>query len=163
MPAFIEKLVVAEALKGERVVRLKGGDPLLFDRGGEEVEHLRALGNRVEVVNGITSGLAAVTPLGVPLRDRDMRTVFLTGHAHGESNSLHWPMLAACAAQGITLVICIGVATIEALQASLLKGLAAHTPVTVVQHFSLPQQRHVVSTLAAWLKRCDASKSAARR
>ncbi|MBC7717174.1 MAG: uroporphyrinogen-III C-methyltransferase, partial [Pseudorhodobacter sp.] len=63
--AFIEKLMAAEALKGERVVRLKGGDPLLFGRGGEEIEHLQALGIRVEVVNGITAGLAAVSALGV--------------------------------------------------------------------------------------------------
>ena len=147
--AFIEKLMAAEALKGERVVRLKGGDPLLFGRGGEEVEHLRALGIRVEVVNGITSGLAAVTSLGVPLTHRDHAhgVMFVTGHALGESNLLHWPTLAACAAQGITLVIYMGIATIEALQAGLLQGLAAHTPVAVVQHASLPQQRHVVSTL----------------
>ena len=147
--AFIEKLMAAEALKGERVVRLKGGDPLLFGRGGEEVEHLRALGIRVEVVNGITSGLAAVTSLGVPLTHRDHAhgVMFVTGHARGESNPLHWPTLAACAAQGITLVIYMGIATIEALQAGLLQGLAAHTPVAVVQHASLPQQRHVVSTL----------------
>ena len=147
--AFIEKLMAAEALKGERVVRLKGGDPLLFGRGGEEVEHLRALGIRVEVVSGITSGLAAVTSLGVPLTHRDHAhgVMFVTGHARGESNPLHWPTLAACAAQGITLVIYMGIATIEALQAGLLQGLAAHTPVAVVQHASLPQQRHVVSTL----------------
>ena len=147
--AFIEKLMAAEALKGERVVRLKGGDPLLFGRGGEEVEHLRALGIHVEVVNGITSGLAAVTSLGVPLTHRDHAhgVMFVTGHARGESNPLHWPTLAACAAQGITLVIYMGIATIEALQAGLLQGLAAHTPVAVVQHASLPQQRHVVSTL----------------
>ena len=147
--AFIEKLMAAEALKGERVVRLKGGDPLLFGRGGEEVEHLRALGIRVEVVSGITSGLAAVTSLGVPLTHRDHAhgVMFVTGHARGESNPLHWPALAACAAQGITLVIYMGIATIEALQAGLLQGLAAHTPVAVVQNASLPQQRHVVSTL----------------
>ncbi len=147
--AFIEKLMAAEALKGERVVRLKGGDPLLFGRGGEEVEHLRALGIRVEVVNGITSGLAAVSSLGVPLTHRNHAhgVMFVTGHARGESNALHWPTLAACAAQGITLVIYMGIATIEALQAGLLQGLAAHTPVAVVQHASLPQQRHVVSTL----------------
>ena len=147
--AFIEKLMAAEALKGERVVRLKGGDPLLFGRGGEEVEHLRALGIRVEVVSGITSGLAAVSSLGVPLTHRDHAhgVMFVTGHARGESKALHWPTLAACAAQGITLVVYMGIATIEALQAGLLQGLAAHTPVAVVQHASLPQQRHVVSTL----------------
>src|SRR5204862_5317941 len=65
--AFIEKLMAAEALKGERVVRLKGGDPFVFGRGGEEAEHLRVQGIVVEIVNGITSGLAAATAIGVPL------------------------------------------------------------------------------------------------
>src|SRR5256885_383329 len=65
--AFIEKLMVMAAREGEQVVRLKGGDPFIFGRGGEKVEHLRAAGVEVEVINGITSGLAAVTSLGVPL------------------------------------------------------------------------------------------------
>jgi uroporphyrin-III C-methyltransferase len=147
--AFIEKLMAAEALKGERVVRLKGGDPFLFGRGGEEVEHLRALGIEVEVVNGITSGLAAVGSLGVPLTHRDHAhgVMFVTGHARGADSALDWPTLAACAAQGITLVIYMGIATVDALQSGLLQGLAAHTPVAVVQDASLPQQRHIVCTL----------------
>ena len=65
--AFIEKLMITAVHEGEQVVRLKGGDPFIFGRGGEEVEHLRAAGIEVSVVNGITSGLAAVTSLGVPL------------------------------------------------------------------------------------------------
>jgi siroheme synthase len=73
--AFIEKLMLMAAREGEDVVRLKGGDPFIFGRGGEEVEHLRDAGIAVEVVNGITSGLAAVTSLGVPLTHRE--------HAHG--------------------------------------------------------------------------------
>ena len=81
--AFIEKLMVMAAREGENVVRLKGGDPFIFGRGGEEVEHLRAAGVHVEVVNGITSGLAAVTSLGVPLTHREhaQGVIFLTGHA----------------------------------------------------------------------------------
>jgi uroporphyrin-III C-methyltransferase len=73
--AFIEKLMVMAAREGENVVRLKGGDPFIFGRGGEEMEHLREAGVDVEVVNGITSALAAVTALGVPLTHRE--------HAHG--------------------------------------------------------------------------------
>jgi len=147
--AFIEKLMAAEALKGERVVRLKGGDPFVFGRGGEEAQHLRTLGIDVEVVNGITSGLAAATSLGVPLTHREHAhgVMFVTGHARHDDAALHWPTLAAAAAQGITLVIYMGIATIESLQRGLLHGLAADTPVTVVQHASLPQQRHVQCVL----------------
>ena len=81
--AFIEKLMIAAAREGETVVRLKGGDPFIFGRGGEEVEHLQAAGIAVRVVNGITSGLAAATSLGVPLTHRDHAhgVVFVTGHA----------------------------------------------------------------------------------
>ena len=68
--AFIEKLMLMAAKEGENVVRLKGGDPFIFGRGGEEVEHLHAAGIEVEVVNGITAGLAAVTSLGVALTHR---------------------------------------------------------------------------------------------
>lgn len=147
--AFIEKLMAAEALKGERVVRLKGGDPFVFGRGGEEVEHLRALGIEVDVVNGITSGLAAVTALGVPLTHRDHAhgVIFVTGHAKGEDATIDWPTLAAAAAQGLTLVIYMGVSQAGHLQQGLLQGLGSHTPVAVVQHASLPQQRHAVGLL----------------
>jgi uroporphyrin-III C-methyltransferase len=147
--AFIEKLMAAEALKGERVVRLKGGDPFVFGRGGEEVEHLRALGIEVDVVNGITSGLAAVTALGVPLTHRDHAhgVIFVTGHAKGQDATIDWPTLAAAAAQGLTLVIYMGVSQASHLQQGLLQGLGSHTPVAVVQHASLPQQRQAVGLL----------------
>ncbi len=162
--AFIERLMAGEALRGERVVRLKGGDPFVFGRGGEEVEHLRALGLAVEVVNGITAGLAAATALGVPLthRARAHGVMFLTGHARRESGgdgdtpgpsvsapTLHWPTIAAAAAEGVTLVIYMGIATVEVLQAGLSCGLDAGTPVAIVQHASLPQQRHAICRLDA--------------
>ncbi|HEX6708520.1 MAG TPA: uroporphyrinogen-III C-methyltransferase [Albitalea sp.] len=147
--AFIEKLMAAEALKGERVVRLKGGDPFVFGRGGEEAQHLRACGVDVQVVNGITAGLAAVTSLGAPLTHRDHAhgVMFVTGHARSQDAAMHWPTLAATAAQGVTLVIYMGVATVESLQRGLLEGLPASTPVAVVQHASLPSQRQLLSTL----------------
>jgi uroporphyrin-III C-methyltransferase len=148
--AFIERLMAAEALAGERVVRLKGGDPFVFGRGGEEVAHLRALGLRVEVVNGITAGLAAATAIGVPLTHRDHAhgVIFVTGHARGDGAPLDWATLAAAAAQGLTLVIYMGIATVEAIEAGLLQGLTAATPVVIVQHASLPQQRHACCTLS---------------
>ena len=148
--AFIERLMAAEALNGERVVRLKGGDPFVFGRGGEEATHLRALGLRVEVVNGITAGLAAATSIGVPLTHRDHAhgVIFVTGHARGDAAPLDWAALAAAAGQGLTLVIYMGIATIEAIEAGLLHGLKAATPVAIVQHASLPQQRHACCALS---------------
>lgn len=148
--AFIEKLMLAQARRGEQVVRLKGGDPMIFGRGGEEAEHLRAQGVEVEVVNGITAGLAAASAIGVPLTHREHAhgVILVTGHAHRDEEALHWPTLAAAAAQGLTLVIYMGVATLASLQAGLLEALPGETPAAVVQHASLPQQRHVVCTLA---------------
>jgi len=150
--AFIEKLMVMAAREGENVVRLKGGDPFIFGRGGEELEHLRDAGVDVEVVNGITSGLAAVTSLGVPLTHRDHAhgVVFVTGHAHAGSEGPDWASLAQAAKHArLTLVIYMGVSGAARIQAELLTALPASTPVAVVQHASLPGQRHAVTTLGA--------------
>ena len=147
--AFIERLMLAEALKGERVVRLKGGDPFVFGRGGEEAQHLRAHGVEVDVVNGITAGLAAVSSLGVALTHRDHAhgVIFVTGHARPGGASLHWQTLGAAAAQGLTLVIYMGVAALDEIRSGLLETLGADTPAALVQSASLPTQRHVVCTL----------------
>ncbi len=148
--AFIHKLMVQAAHEGEQVVRLKGGDPFVFGRGGEEVEALRAEGVAVSVVNGITAGLAAVTSLGVPLTHREhaQGVVFVTGHAKPGSTGTDWRALAAtCHSARLTLVVYMGVSGAAHIQAELLSGLPAHTPVAVVQHASLPQQRHAVCTL----------------
>ena len=149
--AFIEKLMVMAASEGEVVVRLKGGDPFIFGRGGEEVEALRAAGIEVQVVNGITAGLAGLTSLGVPLTHREHAhgVVFVTGHAKPGDSGTDWPALAATARDAkLTLVIYMGVSGSEQIQTELLTGLPAHTPVAVIQHATLPQQRHAVTTLA---------------
>ena len=148
--AFIEKLMVMAAREGENVVRLKGGDPFIFGRGGEEMEHLRAAGIHVEVVNGITSGLAAVTSLGVPLTHRDhaQGVIFLTGHAQKGADAPDWKALAAVAKQArLTLVVYMGVSSAERIEQDLLSGLPPETPVAVVQRASTPEQRHAVTTL----------------
>ena len=148
--AFIEKLMVMAAREGETVVRLKGGDPFIFGRGGEEVEHLKESGIEVEVVNGITSGLAAVTSLGVPLTHREHAhgVVFVTGHAQPGSRGPDWPALAATARDArLTLVVYMGVSGAAHIQEGLLAGLPADTPVAVVQQATLPGQRHAVATL----------------
>jgi uroporphyrin-III C-methyltransferase len=148
--AFIEKLMLTAARDGESVVRLKGGDPFIFGRGGEEVEHLRAAGIDVEVVNGITAGLAAATGIGVPLTHRDhaQGVIFITGHAKRGGAPTDWRALAASARDAhLTLVIYMGVAGAQQLQDGLLGGLPARTPVAVVQNASLPTQRSCVTEL----------------
>ncbi len=149
--AFIEKLMVSAVQDGERVVRLKGGDPFVFGRGGEEMAHLQAAGITVGVVNGITAGLAAVTALGVPLTHREHAhgVVFVTGHAKPGDAGTDWPALAATARQArLTLVIYMGVSGAARIQQALLRGLPSQTPVAIIQHASLPEQRHAVCTLA---------------
>jgi uroporphyrin-III C-methyltransferase len=148
--AFIEKLMITAVQEGERVVRLKGGDPFIFGRGGEEVEHLQAAGITVTVINGITSGLAAVTSLGVPLTHREHAhgVVFVTGHAKPGDTGTDWRALSHTARQAkLTLVIYMGVSGAAHIQAELLHGLGEHTPVAIIQNASLPTQRHAVCTL----------------
>ncbi len=152
---FIERLMITAVREGETVVRLKGGDPFIFGRGGEEVEHLREEGIEVRVVNGITAGLAAVTALGVPLTHREhaQGVVFMTGHAKTgqatDQNPTDWRALAETARDArLTLMIYMGVAGVAHIQRELLHGLDGDTPVAVIQHVSLPQQRHVTTTLA---------------
>jgi len=152
--SFIEKLMITAVHEGETVVRLKGGDPFIFGRGGEEVEHLREVGIEVRVINGITAGLAAVTSLGVPLTHRDhaQGVVFVTGHAKTGAGALQdptdWRLLASTAHHArLTLVIYMGVAGAAHIQAELLEGLPPETPVAVVQHASLARQRHILTTL----------------
>ena len=148
---FIEKLMLAAAREGQTVVRLKGGDPFIFGRGGEEVEHLQAAGIEVEVVNGITAGLAATTSLGVPLTHRQHAhgVVFVTGHAKPGAEGPDWQLLASTAHSArLTLVIYMGVSSAERIQNELLSGLPASTPVAVIQNATLPSQRHITTRLA---------------
>jgi uroporphyrin-III C-methyltransferase len=148
--AFIEKLMVMAAREGENVVRLKGGDPFIFGRGGEEVEHLREAGIEIEVVNGITAGLAAVTSLGVPLTHRAHAhgVVFVTGHAHPDGEAVDWRSLAAAARDArLTLVIYMGVSGAARIEEELLTGLPASTPAVIVQNATRPDQREAVTIL----------------
>jgi uroporphyrin-III C-methyltransferase len=150
--AFIEKLMVMAVKEGDNVVRLKGGDPFIFGRGGEEIQALQAAGIEVTVINGITSGLAAMTSLGVPLTHRDHAhgVVFVTGHAKPGDAGTDWALLASTAAQArLTLVIYMGVTGSLQIQNELLLGLAASTPVAIIQNASLPSQRHAITTLGS--------------
>lgn len=145
---FIEKLLVHEARSGRRVVRLKGGDPFVFGRGGEEMDALRRAGLEVEVVSGITAGVAAPAAVGIPVTDRRHApgVAFVTGHAQADGNGPDWPALAR---SGLTLVIYMGVARCAEISTALLEaGLAPTTPAGVIQSACTPQQRSHLGTLS---------------
>jgi len=136
---FIEKLMVREALAGERVVRLKGGDPLVFGRAGEEIAALRAAGVEVVIVNGITSGLAAAGSAGIGWTDRRagaQGVLLVTGHAGQGCEEPDWDAIARVAAGGVTLVVYMGVARVEAIVDQLRTALPAGLPVAIVRRAS---------------------------
>ncbi|TCS99844.1 uroporphyrin-III C-methyltransferase [Tepidimonas ignava] len=148
--SFIHRLMVRAARRGETVVRLKGGDPFVFGRGGEECEVLRAAGIPVRCVNGITSGLAAATELGIAATHRQLAhgVMLLTGHRQAGEPPLDWAALGACARQaGLTMIIYMGVAQAAHIQHELLRAMPGSTPVAIAQHATLPQRRHAVTTL----------------
>jgi uroporphyrin-III C-methyltransferase len=148
--AFIEKRMIHEVRQGEHVVRLKSGDPFIFGRGGEEVQHLQAAGIAVEVVNGITAGLAAMTSLKLPLTHREHAhgVLFATGHARSDASGPDWAGLANMAlTHQLTLVIYIVMAGAQAIERGLLQGLAGHTPLALIQNATLPDQQQAVARL----------------
>jgi uroporphyrin-III C-methyltransferase len=147
---FIEKLMVREALAGERVVRLKGGDPLVFGRAGEEIAALQAAGVEVEIVNGITSGLAAAGSAGIGWTDRRagaQGVLLVTGHAGHGCAEPDWDAIARVAASGVTLVVYMGVARAEAIVARLRGALPAGLPVAIVQRASATDEVIARTTL----------------
>jgi uroporphyrin-III C-methyltransferase len=147
---FIDRLMVTEARRGERVVRVKGGDPFVFGRGGEEADALRAAGLSVEVVSGLTAGLAAPSAIGVPVTDRRHApgVAFVTGHTRDGGRAPDW---AALARSGLTLVIYMGMARCGAIADALAAGgLGPDTAVAVVQHGGTARMRSHATTLA-WL------------
>ena len=149
---FIEAMLVAEALRGERVVRLKGGDPFVFGRGGEEVAALRAAGVACTVVPGITAGMAAPAELGIPVTDRRWAqgVLFVTGHVQPGGAGPDWAQLAQTARSGITLVIYMGITHSGDITAALMAGgLPGGTPAAVVQNGCTPRRLGHVSTLRA--------------
>jgi len=144
---FIQRSLIALASQGLTVARLKGGDPFVFGRGGEEVQALRAAGIAVEVIPGVTSGTAVPAALGIPLTHRDYThgVSFVTGHTR-DGAGVNWRALAA---SGTTLVIYMGMQhTAEIVGELLAAGMAADTPAAAIQHGTLPQQRQVVTRLA---------------
>ncbi|WP_127793688.1 uroporphyrinogen-III C-methyltransferase [Agromyces sp. LHK192] len=144
----IEALMVEKALGGAHVVRLKGGDPYVLGRGGEEVLACHRAGLPVEVVPGVTSAIAAPSAAGIPLTHRGVSTMFtvVSGHAPLDDDTLRH--LAGLGALGGTIVILMGVANLPQITAGLARhGLAADLPVAVVERGFQPGQRTTVSQL----------------
>ena len=145
--AFIHRLMLRCARQERCVVRLKGGDPCIFGRGGEEAQWLRERGIEVELVNGITAGLAGATRCEIPLTLRGVArgVTLVTAHTQDDSR-LNWQALAQ---GGTTLVIYMGVAKLAEIAGQLREGgLAADTPVAMIENASLPEQRECRSDLA---------------
>ena len=154
--AFIHQLMLREARAGHVVVRLKGGDPLVFGRGGEERDALERAGVAVDVVPGVTSGLAAPAAVGIAVthRGKSHGVALVTGHAASEGDEPDW---AALARSGLTLVIYMGMSTAGALRGKLVHaGLARSTPVAVIANATRPSQDAIVATLGDFVERSAA-------
>jgi uroporphyrin-III C-methyltransferase len=146
--AFIEKLLILYSKEHKNVVRLKGGDPFVFGRGGEEVEALRAQGIEVEIIPGITAGTAVPASLGIPVTHRDCArgVTFVTGHTK-DGTEPNWQALAA---SGTTLVIYMGLKNLPRIVAGLTAaGMNPTTPACIIENGTLHNQRQRVATLGA--------------
>jgi len=143
----INALLVREALAGNDVVRLKGGDPFVFGRGGEEAEACRAAGIPVEVVPGISAALGAAAAAQIPLTHR--RAASIVSFVAGQCKGLTGQDWSGLAGKGRTLVIFMGVATAEAIAEKLMAdGLAPDAPVAVVENACRPAMRVLRGQLA---------------
>jgi uroporphyrin-III C-methyltransferase len=144
----INSLLVALALDGKTVVRLKGGDPFVFGRGGEELETLRGAGVTAHVVPGVTAAFAAAASAGAPLTHRGLAqaVTLVTGHAAKDAEpNLDWASLGR---GNQTVVFYMGVSTAPSIAARLIEaGRAASTPVLVTENASLADERRIVTTL----------------
>ena len=146
----INRLLVALAREGLKVVRLKGGDPFVFGRGGEELQACREAGVECHVVPGVSAGLAAGAMAGAPLTHRGLAqaVTFVTGHAaSGGEPDLDWASLAR---PNQTVVVYMGLSTAAVIAARLIEaGRQPSTPALVVEHASLPDERRILTSLAS--------------
>ncbi|HZO02271.1 MAG TPA: uroporphyrinogen-III C-methyltransferase [Burkholderiales bacterium] len=141
--AFIEKLMIQAARAGQTVVRLKGGDPFVFGRGGEELERLRSCGIEVEVIPGVTAGIGAPAMLGIPVTHRALShgVTFVTGHGA----DIDW---AALVRSKTTLVVYMGLRSIEKISSALVAaGMDPATPACIIENGTLQTQKALVTTL----------------
>ncbi|HHQ4601528.1 TPA: siroheme synthase CysG [Aeromonas veronii] len=143
----INQLLLEEAKKGQRVVRLKGGDPFIFGRGGEELETLVGTGIGFQVVPGITAASGCAAYAGIPLTHRDhaQSVRFVTAHGKGGARDLDWPLLAK---DRQTLVFYMGLSSCATIREQLLAhGKAGNTPVALIERGTQPCQRVIRGTL----------------
>ena len=155
--AEINALICARAKAGQRVVRLKGGDPYIFGRGGEEMVYLRRAGVAVEVVPGITAAAGCGASAGIPLTHRDYvsAVTFVTGHATSGEPDLDW---AALATGRHTLVVYMGVSTAGTVARRLIEhGMDPATPAAIVENGTRPDQRVITAAISDLPARSEAA------
>lgn len=158
---FINRMMVALAERGQVVVRLKGGDPFMFGRGGEEMLELREVGIPYQVIPGITSGMAGASSVEVPLTHRDFThgVTFITGHVKDNGDPIPWASLVE---SQTTLVIYMGMKHLSEISRHLIEaGMLPETPALIVQRGTLDDQRALTCTVETlpWAAHQHAMKS----
>jgi uroporphyrin-III C-methyltransferase len=155
----ITELIIEKAQGGGKIVRLKGGDPFMFGRGGEEAEALVESGIEFEIVPGVSSAIVAPMYAGIPLTHRDYAAsvAIVTGHRAGDAEKpVDWVKIANAVD---TMVILMGVESLEGIVSKLLKGgISADRPVAMVESGTLPQQRALIATLGTIVKEAKAKE-----
>jgi len=155
----ITELIIEKAQGGGKIVRLKGGDPFIFGRGGEEAEALVEKGIKFEVVPGVSSAVVAPAYAGIPLTHRDYAAsvAIVTGHRAGDAEKpIDWVKIAKAVD---TMVILMGVESLDGIVGKLLKGgITENKPVAMVESGTYPKQRTLIATLGTIVKEAEAKQ-----